>query len=198
MELPSGVIELAELVVVFSLLLSQEYKSHVDTIWKLTTRSLLLLNFFDYRNGKFDELRNFLTRNPINITPTDYIDNYWEQWKETFLTAVKKYIPVRTVKDTNSPPWIDKEVRILIHKKYRALKNYRMNRSATRKRKLRSLTQQTKRHIRRKHQEYLAKIESSFSALSTQSCPGATIKLSYATVQICISASRNNVRRSYC
>ncbi|CAB4026882.1 Hypothetical predicted protein, partial [Paramuricea clavata] len=38
-----------------------------------------------------------------------------------------------------------------------------MNRSATRKRKLRSLTQQTKRLIRRKHQEYLAKIESSFS-----------------------------------
>jgi hypothetical protein len=47
MELPSGVIELAELVVVFSLLLSQEYKSHVDTIWKLTTRSLLLLNFLN-------------------------------------------------------------------------------------------------------------------------------------------------------
>jgi DUF4097 and DUF4098 domain-containing protein YvlB len=34
---------------------------------------------FDYRNGKFDELRNFLTRNPINITPTNDIDNYWEQ-----------------------------------------------------------------------------------------------------------------------
>jgi hypothetical protein len=34
---------------------------------------------FDYRNGKFDELRNFLTRNPINITPTNDINNYWEQ-----------------------------------------------------------------------------------------------------------------------
>jgi hypothetical protein len=47
MKLSSGVIELAELVVVFSLLLSQEYKSHVNMLWKLTTRSLLLLNFLN-------------------------------------------------------------------------------------------------------------------------------------------------------
>ncbi|CAB4021912.1 Hypothetical predicted protein, partial [Paramuricea clavata] len=128
------------------------YVVEIDVQLKFKRAKPVKRQVFDYRNGKFDELRNFLTRNPINITPTDDIDNYWEQWKETFLTA-----------DTNSPPWIDKEVRILIRKKYRALKNYRMNRSATRKRKLRSLTQQTKRLIRRKHQEYLAKTESSFS-----------------------------------
>ena len=119
---------------------------------------------FDYKNGKFDELRNFLVRNPINITPTSDIDNYWEQWETTFLNAVKNFVPVRTVKDSNSPPWIDKEFRLLIRKKYTALKKYRMNRSAARKRKLRSLTHQTKRLIRTKHQEYMAKIESYFSA----------------------------------
>ncbi|CAB4011989.1 Hypothetical predicted protein [Paramuricea clavata] len=132
---------------------TDHYVVEIDVQLKFKRAKPVKRRVFDYRNGKFDELRNFLTRNPINITPTDDIDNYWEQWKET----------LRTVKDTNSPPWIDKEVRILIRKKYRALKNYRMNRSATRKRKLRSLTQQTKRLIRRKHQEYLAKIESSFS-----------------------------------
>ena len=76
---------------------------------------------------------------------------------------MKNFVPVRTVKDNNSPPWIDKEVRVLIRKKYTALKKYRMNRSAALKRKLWSLTHQTKRLIRTKHQEYLAKIESSFS-----------------------------------
>jgi hypothetical protein len=30
----------------------------------------------------------------------------------------KKTIPIRTVKDTNSPPWIYKEVLILIRKTY--------------------------------------------------------------------------------
>ena len=47
-------------------------------------------------------------------------------------------------------------------KVYNALKKYRMNRSITRKRKLRSISQQTKFLVRRKHQEYLAKIEGSF------------------------------------
>ena len=77
---------------------------------------------FDYKNGKFDELRNFLARDPINITPTSDIDNYWEQWKTIFLNAVKNFVPVRTVKDNNSPPWINKEVCVLICKKYAALK----------------------------------------------------------------------------
>ena len=68
---------------------------------------------------------------------------------------------MRTVKDTNRPPWIDNEVRRLIRKKYKALNQYRINRSAARKRKLRSITQQIKYLIRSKHQGYLAKIESS-------------------------------------
>ncbi|CAB3983304.1 Hypothetical predicted protein [Paramuricea clavata] len=146
--------------------IADHYIVEIDVQLKFKRAKPVKRQVFYYRNGKFDELHNFPTRNTINITPTDDIDNYWEQWKETFLTAVKKYIPVRTVKDTNSPPWIDQEVRILIHKKYRALKNYRMNRSATCKRKLRSLSPKTKLLIRRKHQEYLAKIESSFSVNS--------------------------------
>ena len=68
---------------------------------------------------------------------------------------------MRTVKDTNSPPWIDNEVRRLIRKKYKTLNNYRTNRSSDRKRKLRSVTQQIKYLIRNKYQGYLAKIESS-------------------------------------
>ena len=62
----------------------------------------------------------------------------------------------------NSPPWIDIEVRQLIRKKYKALKQYRRNKSTDRKRKLRSVTQQIKYLIRSKHRGYLAKIESSF------------------------------------
>ena len=63
--------------------------------------------------------------------------------------------------NTNSPPSIDNEVRRLIRKKYKALNQYRVNRSAVRKRKLRSVTHQIKYLIRSKHQGYLAKIESS-------------------------------------
>ena len=116
---------------------------------------------FNYGKGNFDELRNFLKRNPIIINTTDSIDDDWKQWKDTFLTAVRRYIPMRTVKHTNSPPWNDNEVRRLIRKKYKALNQYRINRSAARKRRLRSVTQQIKYLIRSKHQGYLGKIECS-------------------------------------
>ena len=155
------------------------YIVEIDIQLKFKRAMPVKRQMFDYKNGKFDGLRNFLARNPINITPTRDIDNYWEQWKATFLNAVKNFVPVRTVKDNNSPPWIDKEVRVLIRKKYTALKKYRMNRSAARKRKLRSLTHQTKRLIRTKHQEYLAKLK--VLSLLIQNCSGATIKLSYTT-----------------
>ena len=155
------------------------YIVEIDIQLKFKRAMPVKRQMFDYKNGKFDGLRNFLARNPINITPTRDIDNYWEQWKATFLNAVKNFVPVRTVKDNNSPPWIDKEVRVLIRKKYTALKKYRMNRSAARKRKLRSLTHQTKRLIRTKHQEYLAKLK--VLSLLIQNCSAATIKLSYTT-----------------
>ena len=50
---------------------------------------------FDYGKGNFDELRNFLTRYPINVTTTDSINDDWEQWKDTFLTGVRRYIQRR-------------------------------------------------------------------------------------------------------
>jgi hypothetical protein len=46
--------------------------------------------------------------------------------------------------NTNTPPWVDKEVRNLISRKYKALKKYRMNKTITRKSKLRALTQRNK------------------------------------------------------
>ena len=79
-----------------------------------------------------------------------------------FLTAVESHIPVKTMSDTNSPPWIDGEVRHLIRKKYTALKKYRLVKSDARKLKLRTLSQKIKYAIRRKHSEYLAKIEASY------------------------------------
>ncbi|CAB4041921.1 Hypothetical predicted protein, partial [Paramuricea clavata] len=100
---------------------------------------------FDYKNGNFDGLRNFLTQFPISIVPTNNIDDCWQQWKYAFLTAVKRYVPMKTVKDINTPPWVDKEVRNLISRKYKALKKYRMNKTITRKSKLRALTQRIKK-----------------------------------------------------
>jgi hypothetical protein len=75
---------------------------------------------------------------------------------------VNNFIPVKFVTDTNSPPWIDGEVRHFIRKKYTALKKFRQSKSAARKHKLRTLSQTIKYLVRRKYREYLAKIKDSF------------------------------------
>ena len=88
---------------------------------------------FDYRRrGNFDELRSYLTRNPCGPISSDDINTCWSQWKEWFLHAVQKFIPIKKVKDKNSPPWID-------------------NKSNC-----------SKYLVKRKHQNYLLKIRESF------------------------------------
>ena len=117
---------------------------------------------FDFKNGNLDALRESLSRTPFQIAASEDIDEYWSNWKDLFLSAVKDHVPTKTVRDTNSPPWIDGEVRHLIRKKYTALKKYRQHKTEERKQKLRALSQNLKYVIRCKHHQYLAKIEMSF------------------------------------
>lgn len=99
---------------------------------------------------------------PFQIAASEDIDEYWSNWKDLFLSAVKDHVPTKTVRDTNSPPWIDGEVRHLIRKTYAAFRKYRQHKTEERKQKLRALSQNLKYVIRCKHHQYLAKIEMSF------------------------------------
>ena len=118
---------------------------------------------YDFRNADFVGLNDALSSMVFDVNNTSDIDELWSSWRDSFLTAVKDHIPTRTIKDTNSPPWIDNEVRHFIRKKYLALKKYRQNKSETRKRRLRELSKVVKSLVKRKHKEYLTKIEKSFS-----------------------------------
>ena len=122
----------------------------------------MTLQFYDFKNGNFDSLRDSLTRLPFEVAASADVNEHWSNWKDLFLTAVKEHIPIKTVGDKNSPPWIDGEVRHLIRKKYAALKKFRLNKSPERKLKLRKLSQNIKYLLRSKHRQYLAKIEASF------------------------------------
>ena len=95
------------------------------------------------------------------MTESQDIDEYWDNWKALFLSAVEDHVSVKTVRDSNTPPWIESEVRDRIRKNYSALKKFRQN-TPEGKRKLRSLSQDVKDLIKSKHQQYLAKIEASF------------------------------------
>ena len=56
-------------------------------------------NIFEYKRGNFDELRNYLTTNPLRSFSSENINECWLQWKLWFLNAVHKFVPVKTVKD---------------------------------------------------------------------------------------------------
>ncbi len=73
---------------------------------------------YNYKLANFDDVHSWLSNVPFENAISDDIIEYWPQWKDLFLTAVNKFIPVKTIKDTNSPHWIDDEIRQLVRKKY--------------------------------------------------------------------------------
>ena len=118
---------------------------------------------YDCNRANFPELCKALSQTDLRVSLSDNIDVCWKHWKDLFLSVVSCYVPTKVVKDTNSPPWIDGEVRHLIRKKYTALCKYRLKKTPERKVKLRTLCQQVKNIIRKKHKKYLDKMEISFT-----------------------------------
>ena len=86
---------------------------------------------------------------------------HWSQWKDLFLATVYECVPMNVISDTNCPPWIDREVKLALRRKYRALRKYRENKTVERKLRLRSLSNEIKKLVRQKHRDYLLKIEGS-------------------------------------
>jgi hypothetical protein len=117
---------------------------------------------FNYNSGDFVKLRSYLLANPLEHFQSEDVNRCWVEWRDWFFEAVGQFIPTRTVKDINSPPWIDREVRHLIRKKYSALRKYCQCRSEHRKNKLRELSQVVKILVKSKHRQYLHKIKNSF------------------------------------
>jgi hypothetical protein len=118
---------------------------------------------YDFNNANFDVAREHLMNVPLDsaISDNSDIDECWKAWKDLFLTAKDKFVPKKTVVDTNTPPWIDRDVKHTIKKKYTALRQYRQKRTEGRKRKLRQLTQETKDLIKQKRHQYIEKVQDS-------------------------------------
>ena len=98
---------------------------------------------------------------PFEIAASADINEFWDNWKALFISTVKDHIPIETVRNTNSLPWIDSKVRHWFLKKFTPLKKFRLNKTPQRKRKLSTLSQTIKALVRTKHQRYLTKIEAS-------------------------------------
>ena len=116
---------------------------------------------YEYKRADFDDLRSRLQLLPSDMSHSDDVDIYWSRWKDLFLAAVAECVPMKTIRDTNSPPWIDREVKSALRRKYHALRKYRENKTVEQKLKLRSLSNEIKKLVRQKHCDYLLKTEGS-------------------------------------
>ena len=120
---------------------------------------------YDFKNANVSAARDHLLYVPLHFGVTDEADivECWKVCKTYFLTAIDQFFPQKTVLDTNTPLWIDREVKHLINKKYTALRQYRLKQTEERKGKLRKLTQETKNLIKLKRQRYLENVQDSFT-----------------------------------
>ena len=69
---------------------------------------------FDYNKTDFSALQRCLSEARLKIPFTNNMDKCCEKWKDAFLSVVTSFVPTKLVKDNNSPPWIDGEVRHLM------------------------------------------------------------------------------------
>ena len=134
---------------------------------------------FDYNKTDFSALRRALSEAELDVPFTNNMDECWKQWKSAFLSIVTNFVPTKPVPDTNSPPWIDGEVRHLIRKKYTALRHCRKNKTSTRKIKLRTFVKKssTQSEVNMK----CTLLRSKYRLKTTPRCSGATIKLYFIT-----------------
>ena len=82
-------------------------------------------------------------------------------WHDMFLSCVGEFVPEVVIKDANRPPWIDKEVLLLIRKKNRTRRKAKLKDSVNLWERFPELRRQVKKMVKFKKRSHLAKPSSS-------------------------------------
>ena len=86
---------------------------------------------YDFPKGNILGLRNKFANEDVLLScisdSHEDLDLDWSLWKEKFMSTADKFIPKRKIKDRNSPPWIDAEIRHLLNKKETIRRKLRSN-----------------------------------------------------------------------
>ena len=115
---------------------------------------------FDFHHADWNGLYHALNHRNLSPNESSDINGDWERWKDQFLSVAADYIPLKTFKRRNSPPWIDGEVRRLLSKKDSCRKKANRSSSANLWEKFRELRRATKKLVRTKRRQYFQKLPS--------------------------------------
>jgi hypothetical protein len=116
---------------------------------------------YDFSKGDISGLRNNLANDCLLSCISDGhgdVNIDWSNWKETFISIVDQFIPKRKIKDRNSPPWINAEIRHLLNKKETIRRKLSTNSSNSLKKNYRDIQALTKRLIQESRSSYFDKV----------------------------------------
>ena len=85
-----------------------------------------------------------------------------------FLSCVDKFVPKVVIKYDNRPPWIDKEVLLLIRKKNRTQRRAKSNDSVNLWERFGKLRRQVKKMVKVKKRSHLTKVQLLFKGQSSE------------------------------
>ena len=95
----------------------------------------------DFENLKLQIMRSSAISNSVSC---------WSNWKSALLDITDANIPKHRIRDSNTPPWIDNEVRHLLKRKESARPAAKKHNSAFYLEKFRILRKESKALINRK------------------------------------------------
>ena len=124
---------------------------------KSPTRSV-----YDYRRGDFEGLRSALQSVNLSnvVQDNNTIDQDWTFWKDTFLAAVADFIPLKTIRKRNAPPWLTGDILFLLRKKESVRKKLKLlPRNEILRDKFKTLRARTKHLIRESRANYFESLD---------------------------------------
>ena len=112
---------------------------------------------YNFKSADFENLKLQIMQSPAisnSVSCNSGVDACWSNWKSALLDIIDANIPKARVRDSNTPPLIDKEVRHLLKRKESARRAAKKHNSAFYLEKFRILRKESKALINRKLKEY--------------------------------------------
>ena len=112
---------------------------------------------YNFKSADFEILKLRIIQSSAisnSVSCNSGVDACWSNWKSALLAIIDANIPKAGVRDSNTLPWIDKEVRHLLKRKESARRAAKKHNSAFYLEKFRILRKESKALINRKLKEY--------------------------------------------
>ena len=119
----------------------------------------------NYKKGDFDGLRSAIEAIDLsNAIHQDDVNTSWLEWKDTFLAAVKDYIPTKRIKGRNSPPWINGGIVHALKRKEAVRKKLKKSPTDALKNRFRELRTQVKKMISASRTDFFNSLDADLSS----------------------------------